>query len=412
VPPIGAPRPSGWTQAAVMIMVVGAAAASAPVVFIGGALLVIRVLADRWPRKVLSSLVYERSVSPTSTVVGDPVQVTLSLWNQSRLPIAWAGSDDTLSQLLATRPAAVELSTAGPMRPFERVTRRVAVIPTRRGVHEVGPVRVRVAEHFGTQSPFVDVPDEPLTILARPLMVPVVGASPRTAPLAQARARRSLFVDPTLFVGVRPYQSGDPLRSVHWRASAREGKLQAKRFEPALSRQQVIVLDVQTVEGPYWMLNYDEDLFEDLCVAALSMARANVVADAACGFAAAGFTRTTQRFAWLPPRADRGQIERIGDLLARLTTESSAPLSELLAWLPRRIARGTTIVILTGRHPLLTGGIARRLKSSGFPVHFVLFRTSAETVREGREAGLSCLSASVLTEQRRPRTVVIDGIAA
>ena len=72
----------------------------------------------------------------------------------------------------------------------------------------------------------------------------------------------------------------------------------------------VLVLDVQTVEGAFWMLNYDEDLFEDLCVAALSLARANIVADAATGFAAAGFTRTTQRIAYLPPRADREQIER------------------------------------------------------------------------------------------------------
>jgi hypothetical protein len=169
-----------------------------------------------------------------------------------------------------------------------------------------------------------------------------------------------------------------------------------------------VVIDVQTVEGPYWMLNYDEDLFEDLCVAALSMARANIVADAATGFAAAGFTRTTQRFAWLPPRADRAQIERIGDVLARLTTESSAPLSELLSWLPRRIARGTTIVILSGRSPISNAGIARRLQASGFPVHFVLFRMAVDAVRDGRRAGLSCLTAAVQSERRRPHSLVID----
>ncbi len=403
---------SGWTNLAVLIIVIGVGSASPPVVFIGGVLLVIRLVADRWPRRVLDELVYERTVSPRSTVTGDPVQVSLSLWNRSRLPIAWAGSDDSLSAHLATRPAAVELSTAGPMRPFERVTRRVSVVPTRRGVHEIGPVRVRVAEHFGTQAPFVDVPDEPITILARPLMVPVMGASPQASPLAQVRARRSLYVDPALFAGVRPHQSGDPLRTVHWRASARERSLQAKRFEPALSRHQILVLDVQTVEGPYWMLNYDDELFEDLCVAALSMARANVVADAACGFAAAGFTRTTQRFAWLPPRADRAQIERIGDLLARLTTESSAPLAELLAWLPRRVARGTSIVILSGRNPLSNAGIARRLQASGFPVHFVLFRTPPDALQDGRRAGLSCLAASVESHGRKPHSVVIGAPAA
>ncbi|HYI21303.1 MAG TPA: DUF58 domain-containing protein [Candidatus Limnocylindrales bacterium] len=406
------PQMSGWTSTAVLIMIFGVGTASPPIVFIGGALLVIRLLADRWPRRVLDALVYERSVSPSSTVVGDEVNVRLSLWNKSRLPIAWAGSDDTISQHLQARPAAAELSTAGPMRPFERVTRRVTVVPMRRGVHEVGPVRVRVAEHFGTHSPYVDVPDQPAIILARPLMVPIIGSSPQSAPLAQVRARRSLYVDPTLFAGVRPYQAGDSMRTIHWRASAREGKLQSKRFEPALSRQQILVLDVQTVEGAFWMLNYDEDLFEDLCIAALSLARANVVADAATGFAAAGFTRTTQRIAYLPPRADREQIERIGDLLARITTESSAPLGELLAWLPRRVARGTTIVILSGRNPISSAGVVKRLEASGFPVHFVLFRATEQMLRDGRRAGMSCTSAVVETEGRRPRAVVMNAEAA
>ena len=129
-------------------------------------------------------------------------------------------------------------------------------------------------------------------------------------------------------------------------------------------------------------------------------------------FAAAGFTRTTQRIAYLPPRADREQIERIGDLLARITTESSAPLGELLAWLPRRVARGTTIVVLSGRNPISSAGIAKRLEASGFPVHFVLFRATAQMLRDGRQAGLSCLPAKVETEGRRPRAVVMNVEAA
>lgn len=406
------PTLSTWSTVAVLIVVFGIAAGSAPVVAIGGALLLIRLLADRWPRRVLDLLVYERSVAPTSTVVGEPVEVRLSLWNRSRLPIAWAGSDDVLSPHLAAAPGSIELSTAGPLRPFERVTRRVRVVPRRRGVHEIGPVRVRVAEHFGTQAPYIDVPDVPAIILARPQMVPVRGATPQSAPLAQLRVRRSLFVDQTLFAGVRPYQRGDPKRTIHWRASARQRGLQSKRFEPALSRQQVLVLDVQTIEGDYWMLNYDEDLFEDLCVAALSMARALIGEDVACGFAAAGFTRTTQRYAYLPPRADRAQIERIGDVLARLSAESSAPLTQLVAWLPRRVPRGTTFVILSGRDPASAAAVTRRIEQSGFPVHFVLFRTPADVLRDARLAGLSVMPGAVVAEDRRPQSVVLGAAAA
>ena len=400
---------SGWTTVGVAVLVLGVSLGSAPIVFIGAVILAIRVIAENWPRRVLDRLTYEREVSPRHTVVGDEVDLKLSLWNQSRLPIAWASSADVLSPALKTRLDETEVEISGPLRPFERVTRRVRIKPTKRGVHEIGPVRVRVAEHFGTHAPYIDTELEPTFVIARPLMAPVVGRTDAASPLAQVRARRSLFTDPTLFAGVRPYAPGDPLRTIHWRASGRQGSLQSKRFEPALSRQQVIVLDVQTVEGPYWVLNYDDELFEELCVGALSLARDLISHDAACGFAAAGFSRTTQRFVFLPPRADRAQIERIGDALARLGPESSAPLGQLLSWLPQRVAAGTALVVLTGRGPTEAALVIKRLRESGFPVQLVFFRGGAENVRDTRRLGASAAMASVEMAGRVPAAIVIDG---
>jgi uncharacterized protein (DUF58 family) len=400
---------NSWASTGLVVALLGIAVGSAPVVLIGGAIILIRIVAERWPRRVLDSLSYEREVTPRKTVVGDEVELRIALWNKTRLPIAWAGAQDTISEGLRLNPPRAIPSIAGPMRPFERVTRRLRLTPIRRGVHEVGPVRLGVAEHFGTQMPKLDSPLGPTMIIARPLMAPVVGSSPQSAPLAQVRARRSLYTDPTLFAGVRPFQTGDPLRSVHWRATAREAALQVKRFEPALSRQQLIVLDVQTVEGPYWILEYDDDLFEELCVTALSLARMLISQDSSCGLAAAGFSGTTQRFVYLPPRADRAQIERIGDVLARMTPESSAPMANLLAWLPHRVPKGTMLTILTGRSPKSSAPILRRLQSSGFPVHFLLMRNGAEGRKEARQLGLSGWPASVESERGLPKAVVISG---
>jgi uncharacterized protein (DUF58 family) len=388
----------------------GITVGSAPIVFIGGAILLVRIVAQKWPKRVLDALVYERTIHPVKTVVGDEVEIRLSIWNRSRLPIAYASADETISPQLRVTSRGGEVAIAGPMRPFEKVTRKLRVQPLARGVHEVGPVRVGVGEHFGTQHPYIDIPSLPATITARPLMVPVVGRTQHASSLAQLRARRSLYTDPTLFAGVRPFQTGDPVRSIHWRASARIGSTQSKRFEPALSRQQVLVLDVQTVEGPYWMLGSDEQLFEELCVAALSLARTLITDDAACGFAAAGFSHTTQRFAYLPPRADRAQIERIGDVLARLTPESSAPLASLLGWLPTRVAKGTTIAILSGRSPRSTAAVVKRLQSSGFPCQFLLFGSGkeAESLTEARRLGIPAWSSHISSERGQPKSMLID----
>jgi uncharacterized protein (DUF58 family) len=407
---------SGWAMGAIAIVMLGIVAGAPAVVFVGGAILIIRVLTDVWPRRVLDELEYQHVVTPDRTVVGEEVEGRLSLWNRSRLPIAWATAEDASAEALLVRDkarpalgeAAASLRIGGPLRPYERMTRRFGLRPMRRGVHEVGPASLGVAELFGSHTLRRDLDERPQLVIARPLTAPLVGRLPTEAPLAQQRARRSLFSDPTLFAGVRPFQAGDSLRSIHWRATARQAAVQTKRFEPSLSAQATIVFDVQTIEGPYWMLAYDEQLFEELAVAALSVARELIKRQTPCGFAAAGFTGSLQRLVFLPPRADRAQLGRIGDALARLSTESSAPLAQLLAWLPQRVARGTSLLVLSGRGATSSATVARRLRESGFAVHFLLFGEGSQSAAEARRLGLSGWPARVDAEHGLPRTVVVE----
>jgi uncharacterized protein (DUF58 family) len=407
---------TSWATAGTAVVLLGIVLASPPVVFIGAAMLIIRVLAEVWPRRVLNGLQLERHVWPPHAVAGEEVELSLSLWNGTRLPAAWATVSDAMGVGLVAATASGErriggidlLTVASALRPYERVTRRFRVTPIRRGIHEIGPAQFRVAELFGAHTPIRDADVEPLRILARPRAVPVSGGVPARAPLAHSRARRSLFSDPSLFAGVRPFQSGDPLKSIHWRATARRAELQTKRFEPSLASQAVLVFDVQTVEGEYWMLVYDEQHFEDLAVAAASVAREMVSHSTACGFAAANFSGSTQRYVYLPPRTDRLQLGRIGDALARLTPESSAPLTRLLAWLPRRVAAGTMIVIFSSRSAVTSASVVRRLRDSGYPVHFVL-AGQENLARQARQAGLAASSVRVEAEAGVPRAVAVHG---
>lgn len=57
----------------------------------------------------------------------------------------------------------------------------------------------------------------------------------RTAPLAGATQE---------FYGIRPYQYGDDLRRVHWKSTARTGRLAIKEYEQRLSTAATIVLDL------------------------------------------------------------------------------------------------------------------------------------------------------------------------
>ena len=139
--------------------------------------------------------------------------------------------------------------------------------------------------------------------------------------------------------------------AIHWRATARLGQPVSRRWEPARSRQVILVLDVQTVEGPSWEMAWDDDAFESLCVAAASLARSLLDSGASVGLAAAGFSGTAQRLAFLPPRSGLDQLGRVTDLLARLGPISSGTMSGLLTWLTRRVPSGASLVVLAARPP-------------------------------------------------------------
>jgi uncharacterized protein (DUF58 family) len=52
------------------------------------------------------------------------------------------------------------------------------------------------------------------------------------------------------FYGVREWQSGDSLRLIHWRSSARTGKLVARQFEQPHNRDAAVLLDLWLSDSP------------------------------------------------------------------------------------------------------------------------------------------------------------------
>ena len=145
------------------------------------------------------------------------------------------------------------------------------------------------------------------------------------------KATKGLYEEPSLFAGVRPYQPGDSMRRVHWKATARLGVPVSRRYDPARERELLIAVDMQTMPGDAWMLNWDDDLVEGLCIAALSLARASVGDGMAAGLAVNAFSDRPQRTVYVPPSAAAGQLAAMADLLADISPYASVPFERLLA---------------------------------------------------------------------------------
>jgi uncharacterized protein (DUF58 family) len=351
-------------------------------------------------------------------VAGDNVPLDVTIWNRKRLPLPWVTAEDRLGERLNVRErpemqldedrlGTLLLRNDWALAWYERVVRHFHLERVRRGHYRFGPVQLRVRDILGRLAgeEQLEMTD---TLIVAPRMAEVRHAEHEMSPIGERRARHALTVDPALFAGVRPFQAGDSLRQVHWRATARLGSTVSRRLEPARARTVVLVVDVQTVDGP--ILTWDEDAFESLTVVAASLTRRLLADGASVGMAAANFAGSPQKFAWLPPRASLAQLPRAGELLARIGPVPSATLSSLLAWLTRRVAVETSIVLITARPPDRQLATLRRMKRSGYGVELITVGADADAnAQVARLARLRALSGSVEPSWERPDAVALVG---
>ena len=370
---------SGWTLLGVLMMIVGAALQAPGLMIIGGLTLFSRWLTTLWSRYGLARVAFDRRLGSDRAVWGDRVSLDVEVWNQKPLPLPLVIVDDHVTDTLrvvdrpigpSDRPGQGALRHAWSLLWYERVVRHLTIDAQRRGVFVFGPVRITVSDLFerGTRSEERELPGQ---LLVRPRTVPVRADAPARAPLGTARTRTSLFTDPARFAGVRAYQPGDPVRRIHWRAAARLGKPVSRRFEPVNERQVLLAVDLQTVPGPHWLMLFDDDQVEALCVSAASLARRLLRDGAACGVLVGTQLAGGGRWAFVPPASAAAQLGRIEDTLARVQPIVSLPFDRLLGAVPRRHAPGGTIVVLSARSPADYLDAMRRLARSGYAVRHV-----------------------------------------
>lgn len=114
----------------------------------------------------------------------------------------------------------------------------------RRGTHHLGPCTVIVRDLLGLFHLQRTVEDG-LRVTGLPVLGEIGPAAARTLGITGAGARQAAPAPGAGEVGplARPYASGDDIRRIHWRASARTGRLMTREDEPAAGQSAVIVLD-------------------------------------------------------------------------------------------------------------------------------------------------------------------------
>ena len=190
-----------------------------------------------------------RQVEPRRAVSGDTVTVHLTITNRSLLPTGSLMLEDQLPGQIRGNARFVLDGLYG--RENRTVSYRMPRLP--RGRYRAGPLHVRLTDPFH----LVDV-RRSFTATSEIVVAPIVERlrstdAPRSLDVGDDAGSHSIGAHGADDASTREYRTGDDLRKIHWRSSARTGALMVRQEERPWQGQLTVLLDTRAgahVDGP------------------------------------------------------------------------------------------------------------------------------------------------------------------
>lgn len=120
--------------------------------------------------------------------------------------------------------------------------------PRQRGIFKIGPLYLKAGDLLGLNRKEVEL-DEVKYIAVYPKIAALKSLPLPLSELFGIPGSKSPVVDPVYPVAAREYHPGNPSRHIHWKTSARFGKLYEKVFEPTTRQKVVLAIDINQFSG-------------------------------------------------------------------------------------------------------------------------------------------------------------------
>ncbi|HEV3446262.1 MAG TPA: DUF58 domain-containing protein [Gemmataceae bacterium] len=372
-------------------------------------LIISRALARSWIEGISAS----RKCAQQTAEIGASVQVDITVRNAGWLPVPWVLLEDLLPQAaLEQKPPRLRIKgkrlqirmlPAG-----KEVKADYEIQCDMRGYYQIGPMVMESGDLFGLHRRY-RVDAEPQYLLVYPKVVPLQGydlASRR--PIGDVRMIHRLFEDPTRISGVRPYEAGDPLNRVHWRATARTGMLHSKIYEPSTlagatllldfhkagyhrqgepHRSELAVTTAASLANAVYELGQQIGLLSNGRDAVDRIRQEGWQHDHRTRLAAREKVEMRDSSARLEPlvvqtRRGMEQFQRIRETLARVELTDGLTTAELIIEVASRIPRDATVVAVLPDVSVETALALGTLRRQGFAVSAVLITLGPEQLEK------------------------------
>lgn len=375
-----------WLFIGPLLIVLGFAAGQPMVTGLGLVVLLVGGGSRAWSRHLFDRVALRAEPTEERVFQNEPVTLAVEMENRKLLPLPWFEWRVAVSDPLAVTnehlaaaaaPGVSWLVRRGALGWYQHRRWSFELHAGERGYHQIGPSVIRSGDLTGLFPRELEI-DERRPLIAYPRVFALQSLGlPADRPLGERRGRNRLFEDPLRIAGVREYRPGDSLRRIDWKATARQGELRARVYEPSSEEQFYVLLNIDTLAHS-WEGYLKDDLEHTISVAA-SIAVWAAGRRYAIGLLANGSFPGADRAIRLPPSRARDQLTRVLEALAVIQPLTLGDLPGAIRREMPRVPAGSTLVLVASFIPPDLAATMQRLHAEGHLVAVVATSPRADT---------------------------------
>ena len=286
-----------------------------------------------WSKLSINGIEVRSNLRNRSLTIGQEGEISVSVENKSLMPKVG------LEIIHASDLPGYGLSQMVSLAPGQRMAWTDKFACIRRGRYEVGQVMLSSSDLMGIfkrGKPAGNAVN--VTVYPAAVELPHFGIPPADLPGEGRYRRRTHFITPNAS-SVREYNYSDGFNRIHWRSSARTGKLMVKEFELDPASEIWLMLDlnkdVQAGTGTESTEEYGVTI-------AVSIGKRYLGSNRSIGFIMYG-----QEYRVLRPERGSHQMSQLMETLALAKAEGRVPLENLILSEGSRFGKYTTLIIVT-----------------------------------------------------------------
>ena len=203
----------------------------------------------------LKHMTCTRTFSNPTFFVGDEGELIEVVRNEKACILPWMRAESRISPYIRLGRQD-NLHVSGEMyycslftvMPHQQIRRRHRVKFLHRGYYDLGSVSITAGDMLGLSRSH-KIQELSVPVLVYPQLMSTEDLPvPMSRTLGEIVRRQQLLQDPFLVRGIRAYQPGDPVRDIHWPATARTGEVHVRVHDYTARTKLLVVLNMQSEE--------------------------------------------------------------------------------------------------------------------------------------------------------------------